>query len=63
MGVRYVTLHFRDWRGAASLRPENRAEITVLLCEQKPRAVRFACRRKSCMVFFKHSLRFELTWF
>ena len=56
MGVRYVTLHFKDWSGAASLRPENRSEITVLLCEQKPRAVRFACRRKSCLVFLKHSL-------
>ena len=33
--LRYVTLHFRDRRGAASLRYRNRAQITVL-CEQKP---------------------------
>ena len=26
----------RDWRGAASLRYRNLAEITVLMCEQKP---------------------------
>ena len=32
----YVTLHFRDQRGAASLRYRNRAKITVLMCEQKP---------------------------
>ena len=32
--VRYVTL-LRDRRGAVSLRHRNRAEITVLVCEQK----------------------------
>ena len=33
--IRYnMTLHFRDRRGAASLRCRNRAEITVLVCEQ-----------------------------
>ena len=30
--IRYVTLHFRDQRGAASLCYRNRAEITVLKC-------------------------------
>ena len=34
--IRYVTLHFRARRGAASLRHRNHAEITVLMCEQKP---------------------------
>ena len=32
----YVKLHFRDRRGAALLRNRVRAEITVLMCEQKP---------------------------
>ena len=33
----YVTRHFRDRRGTASIRHRNRAEIiTALLCEQKP---------------------------
>jgi len=34
--IQYVTLYFRDQRGAASLRYGNRAKITVLMCEQKP---------------------------
>ena len=34
--LRYMTLHFRDRRGAALLRYRNRAKITVLMCEQKP---------------------------
>ena len=34
--IRYVTLHFRERRGAASLRRRNRAATTVLMCEQKP---------------------------
>ena len=34
-------------RGAASLCHRNRAEITVLVCEQKPYPVRFLCLRKS----------------
>jgi len=33
IAIRYVTHHFRDRRGAASLRYRNRAEITVLMCE------------------------------
>ena len=43
---RYVTLHFRDRRGAAPLRYRNRAEITVLTCEQNCYTVWFLCRRK-----------------
>ena len=31
-----MTLHFTDQGGAASLRYRNRAEITVVMCEQKP---------------------------
>ena len=31
-----MNLHFRDRRGAASLRHRNRAATTVLMCEQKP---------------------------
>ena len=34
--VWYVTLHFRDRLGTASLWYRNRAEITVLMCKQKP---------------------------
>ena len=34
--IRYATKHFQDRRGAALLRYKNRAEITVLMCEQKP---------------------------
>ena len=34
--VRYVTLPFRDRRGAASQRFRNRADIAVLICKQKP---------------------------
>ena len=34
--IRYVTLHFRARQGAASLRYRSRAEITVLMWEQKP---------------------------
>ena len=34
--IRYVTLLFRYWRGAASLRHRNQAKITVFVCEQKP---------------------------
>ena len=34
--TRYVTIHYEDRRGVAnSLRYRNRAEITVLMCEQK----------------------------
>ena len=48
--IRYVTLHFRDRRGAASLRHGNRAATTVLVCEQKPYSVWFSWRRKSYQV-------------
>ena len=34
--IQYVTFHFRARHSAASLRYRNRAEITVLKCEQKP---------------------------
>ena len=34
--LRYVMLHFRDRRGAPSLRHRNRAAMNVLTCEQKP---------------------------
>ena len=48
--IRYVTLHFRDQRVAASLRHRNRAEITVLMCEQNPYLVWFSCRLKSYLL-------------
>ena len=48
--LRYMTLHFRDRRGAASLRYRNRAKITVVMCEQKPYPVWFSCMRKSYSV-------------
>ena len=47
--IRYVTLHFRDQRGAASLRYRNSAAKTVLMRVQKPYPVWFSCRRKSYM--------------
>ena len=34
--IRKVILHPQDQRGVASIRYRNRAEITVLVCEQKP---------------------------
>ena len=34
--IRYVTLHFRDWHGAASLRYKNGDKITVITSEQNP---------------------------
>ena len=52
----YVTLHFRDWRGPASLRYRNSAEITVLMCGQKPYPGWFSCRRKSYPFSCEHSL-------
>jgi len=39
-----------SWRGADSLRYRNRAEITVLMCEQNPYLVWFSCWRKSYLV-------------
>ena len=41
--IRYVTLHFQDRHGAASLRYRNRAKITVHTREQKPYPVWFSC--------------------
>ena len=55
--IRYVTLRFRDLSFAPlSLRYRNRAEITVVMCEQKPHLVWFSRRRKSYPVLFEHSL-------
>ena len=34
--IRYVSLHFRDQRGAAFIRQRNRTENCVLMYEQKP---------------------------
>ena len=45
--IRYVTLHLSDQRGAASLRHRNRAEITVLMCKQKPYPVWFCAGAKA----------------
>ena len=55
--IRYMTLLLRDQRGAASLRKRNRAEITVLMCKQKPYLVWFSCRRKRslCQALRKYS--------
>ena len=47
----YVTRHFRDQHVAASVRYRNRAEITVLICEQKPYPTWFSCRRKSHPIY------------
>ena len=56
-GIRYVTIHFRDRRGAASPPYRNHyAEIMVLMCEQKPHPVWFSCRRKSYPVQCEHNL-------
>ena len=45
--IRYVTLHFRGQRSAASLRYRNRAEITVPMCKQKLYLVWVSRRSKS----------------
>ena len=45
-----MTLQIRDQRGAVSLRYRNRAENTVLMCEEKLYLVRFSCRRKNYSV-------------
>ena len=42
----HVTLQFRDRHGVASLCYRKHAEITVLMCEQKPYSVSFLCRRQ-----------------
>ena len=39
--TRFATLYVRDLGGAVSLRYRNRAEITVLVCEQKPYPIWF----------------------
>ena len=45
--IRKVILHPQDQRGVASIRYRNRAEITVLVCEQKPYPyLVFTCWRK-----------------
>ena len=54
--IRYVKVFFQGRRGAASLRYKNRAEITVVMCEQKPYPVWFSCRRKRCLVYCKQSV-------
>lgn len=41
--VRYVTLYFRDCRGAASLGHRKRVATTVLMCEHKSFKVWFFC--------------------
>ena len=52
--IRYVT------PGAASLRYRNRAEIFVLICEQKPYPLWFSIRRKSYPVKGENSLNLTL---
>ena len=52
--IRYVT------PGAASLRYRNRAEIFVLICEQKPYPLRFSIRRKTYPVKGENSLNLTL---
>ena len=56
--IRYVTLHIRDRRGVAWLRDRNRAELTGLMCEQKPYPVKFSCRRKSYPAWCENNLSF-----
>ena len=55
-----MALHFTDERGEDSLRYRNRAEITVLMCEQKPYPVGFLSRRESHLLYCEHSL--NLFW-
>ena len=43
---RYMVINWRDGRGADSHRYRNRAEITVVICEQKPCPVWFLCQKK-----------------
>ena len=52
-----VTLHLRDRCGTASLRYKNRAEITVLMCEQKSYPVWFSYWRKSDLLYRKSSIK------
>ena len=46
----YVTRHFRDRRGVASLHHRKRAKITVLMCKQKPYLVWCLSLRNSYLV-------------
>ena len=39
----YMTLHFQDRHGVASLRHRNSTEITVLMCELESHPVLFSC--------------------
>ena len=55
--IPYLTLQFRDNTGAASLRYRDRAEITVVMCEQMPYTIWPSCRRKSNAVQCEHSLK------
>ena len=61
--IRYVTLQFRDPRGADSLSQRNRVEITVLMCEQNPCLVWLLWRRKSFPVYWEHYLSFSISVF
>lgn len=56
--IHYVTLHGSARRSFAPLRPcyENRAEFTILMCEQEPHPVWLSCRRKSYMGYHERSL-------
>ena len=55
--IRYVTLHFRDGCGAASLRHKNRAATTVLVCEKTPYPIWFSWRRESYPLLCEHRLK------
>ena len=45
--TRWVTIYFRDQRGAASFRYRNCAEITFVMYELKSYQIWFSCRHKS----------------
>ena len=45
--TRYVTLHFRDQRGAVSLRHTHRAEITLLCVNRSPFRYDFRASEKA----------------
>ena len=60
MVFQYVTLHFRDQRGAGLLLHRNHAEINVLMCKQKPYLVWFSCRREFFPVYRGHSHIFNI---
>ena len=49
--IRYVTLHFWDRCGAASLRHRNRAATTVVVCWQKPYTVLFSWTKQTLQWF------------